>query len=98
MTLVALFSFTPLVAQEIDNVITRYANELKLDESQKKVFQEILSDFNPKLEESKSDQNMLNRKMKERDLQIFKILNAEQFAKYKSVRKDIEPTLFNKNY
>lgn len=97
-TLFTLFSFAPLTAQNKGNIITRYTNELKLDESQKNAFLDIINDLNPKIEESKSDQQMLNRKMKERDLQLFKILSAEQFARYKSVRKDIEPTIFNNNY
>ena len=97
IVLLTLASVNPLLAQEStpSDIINDYTKELKLNAEQEKQFKEVLMKFATQFEEYESNAREYNALMKKETLEIYDILNREQFAVYKKLKQTIEP---NKKY
>lgn len=78
----------------LNKTFATYNTELQLTPEKAKQFKDILKRFNKKIEKlvrkgvSKNEHNKL---IKLHDLAIYELLNREQFAKYKALKKELEP-------
>ena len=93
-----LFSMS-IQAQEIDSrkhinkAHKAYTEQLQLSEAQSKEFKVVLNKFNPILKmliHQKSDNKEFNKQLKLMDLEVYKILNQNQFSDYKRVKLELE--------
>lgn len=94
----ALFILSAFVlnAQDVVNskkLLTQYEEKLELTEEQASKFTLILEKHNAKLYKNDIDSKTFNKFNKLRDLEFYKLLDAEQYEKYKKVKLEIEPTL-----
>lgn len=76
-------------------IIDKYVNELKLDDKAQLEFSKVLLKYKPLFEKQQSDNREYNALLKREVLEIYEILNRDQFSEYKKIRKIIEP---NKTY
>lgn len=93
------FSIYKNYAQKIDSkkhinkIHKLYENELNLNTIQSKKFKNILLKYNPiikKLIDIKSNDIEINKQTKLESLEIYDIINREQFSKYKKIKQSIE--------
>ena len=94
----ALFILSAFVlnAQDIVNskiLLTQYEEKLELTEEQASKFTLILEKQNAELYKNDIDSKTFNKFNKLRDLEFYKLLDTEQYEKYKKVKLEIEPTL-----
>jgi len=93
--LLILSSFA-LNAQDIlgtKNLLTQYKVKLDLTKDQVSSFAFILEKFNTDLYKKDIDNITFNKINKLRDLEVYKLLNSEQFEKYKKAKLEIESIL-----
>lgn len=80
----------------LQETFAAYNKELKLTPEKAQNFKNILKKYNgiiSDLTTQKKDDNLtFNKTVKLQDLEIFKILNSEQFEIYKKAKALIEPT------
>jgi hypothetical protein len=94
-TLLILSSFA-LNAQDMlstKKLLVQYKIKLDLTKEQASNFVLVLEKFNTDLYKKDVDNSAFNKTNKLRDLEFYKLLNAEQYNKYKKVKLEIEPTL-----
>jgi hypothetical protein len=94
----ALFILSAFVlnAQDVVNskkLLTQYEEKLDLTEEQASKFTLILEKHNVGLYKNDLDSKTFNKLNKLRDLEFYKLLDAEQYEKYKKAKLEIEPTL-----
>ena len=94
----ALFILSAFVlnAQDVVNskiLLTQYEEKLELTEEQASKFTLILEKQNAELYKNDIDSKTFNKFNKLRDLEFYKLLDTEQYEKYKKVKLEIEPTL-----
>ena len=94
----ALFILSAFVlnAQDVVNskiLLTQYEEKLELTEEQASKFTLILEKHNAELYKNDIDSKTFNKFNKLRDLEFYKLLDTEQYEKYKKVKLEIEPTL-----
>ncbi len=94
----ALFILSAFVlnAQDVADskkLITQYEEKLDLTEDQVSKFTLILEKHNVDLYKKDIDSKTFNKLNKLRDLELYKLLDSEQFDKYKKVKLEIEPSL-----
>lgn len=96
-----LFSFFGLYtsyAQEgkfKEIIIDKYVNELKLDDKAQLDFSNVLLKNKPLFEREYINVGDYNALLKSEVLEIYEILNKDQFSEYKRIKKNVEP---NKTY
>lgn len=76
-----------------EKIINNYIVELNLNQKQVMIFSEIIDKYHDTLKDAKLTDNEFNKINKQRGLEIYKVLNKNQFAVYKRLQKDIEPDL-----
>jgi len=77
----------------INKIHKKYETELKLDKKQSIAFKKVLKTYNPqikKLISNKVSSRDFNKKIKLHDLEIYKILTANQFTIYKKIKIELE--------
>ena len=72
-------------------VIDKYVNELELDVNQQKEFTSVLVKFKPLFQMYSISPHDHNSLLKREGLEIYGILNKDQFSVYKKIKKIIEP-------
>lgn len=85
-----------LNAQDIKSdkeILITYTTQLLLTGQQKKEFKKIYKKFENDLMNSTLDNTSFNSLLKQRDLEMFSLLNKDQFKAYKDLKKEIEPNL-----
>lgn len=78
----------------LNTTFVSYNKELQLSPEKAKQFKDILKQYNKKfakLIKQRASKNEYNNLIKLHDLAIFKIFDRDQFAKYKVLRKELEP-------
>lgn len=68
-----------------------YTSELNLDTNQSKQFIKILKKYKNKLRKNNIDNNTFNKQNKLRDLEVYEMLDHEQFEMYKKMKLKLEP-------
>ena len=79
--------------KHINKIHKLYKNELNLNTIQSEKFKNILLKYNPiikKLIDTKSTNIEINKQAKLESLEIYDIINREQYAKYKNLKQVIE--------
>jgi hypothetical protein len=94
----ALFILSAFVlnAQDVvdsKKLLIQYEEKLDLTEYQTSKFTLILEKHNVELYKNDIDSKTFNKLNKLRDLEFYKLLDSEQFEKYKQVKLEIEPSL-----
>ena len=78
----------------IKTILKVYEKELSLSKEQKKILSKILLKYNKQFQKEYSNtknKSKLNKIFKLHDIEIYQLLNEEQFHKFKEVRSSIEP-------
>jgi len=73
-------------------IIDKYVSELKLDDKAQEEFTLVLFKYKPLFEKKYSSVREYNSLLKREVLEIYEILNRNQFSEYKKLRKIIEPS------
>ena len=92
--IVAVIASSITYAQEKDahkEIIERYMKELKLSLLQTTEFNETLRWFHQNSNSKRLSATSHNKLVKTRDLKLQSILTAEQFERYITLKKEIEP-------
>ncbi len=76
-------------------IIDKYVNELKLNDKAQVEFSIVLLKYKPLFEKEYPSVGDYNALLKREVIEIYEILNKDQFSEYKKIRKIIEP---NKTY
>ena len=76
-------------------IIDKYISELKLDDKAQQEFILVLEKYKPLFEKTYSNVGDYNALLKREVLEIYEILDRNQFTLYKKIKKIIEP---NKKY
>ena len=74
-------------------IADKYASLIEFSGNQKDKFLLILEKYNLELYKKDIDKQKFNKANKLRDLEVFKLLNPEQFTIYKEAKSKIEPSL-----
>ncbi|MBL4605593.1 MAG: hypothetical protein JKY02_08035 [Flavobacteriaceae bacterium] len=94
-----LFFSLTLQAQKFDtkkyinSIHKKYEVALQLDKKQSKAFKRVLKTYNPEIKKLLSEKvtsREFNKKVKLHDLEVYRILTAEQFAIYKKIKIVLE--------
>ena len=74
-------------------IADKYASLIEFYDKQKYDFQLIIEKYYSELYNKNIDKQDFNKINKLRDLEVFKLLNKEQFAQYKKAKTKIESSL-----